>query len=231
MAVSFNGFPTGMFGFLQDLKRNNDRDWFHANKPRYQEQVVAPMTAFINAMAPRLAGISKAFVADARPSGGSMFRIYRDTRFSKNKSPYKTNVGCQFRHVAGKDAHAPGFYVHLEPGQVFFGGGLWLPPANVLFNVRTAIAEHPQKWQAIVGARKLQSRFGELGGASLQRVPRGFSADHPCAEDLKRKSFVLVQSVDESLATSKQFLPEVEKAFKALSDFMQFLTTANGLAY
>jgi len=231
MAASFGGFPEGMFGFLRDLKRNNNREWFQANKARYQDQVQEPMREFINAMAPRLAKISTSFVADARANGGSMFRIYRDTRFARDKSPYKTNVGCQFRHVAGKDAHAPGFYVHLEPDRVFFGGGLWLPPAPVLFNVRTAIAENSQQWRRISSGKKLQSRFGALGGASLQRVPRGFSADHPCAEDLKRKSFVLIQEADEALATSPAFITEVDKAFRTLSDFMEFLTKANHLAY
>ena len=231
MASSFAGFPADTFTFLRELRRNNNREWFQDNKPRYQQQVVEPMGEFINAMAPRLAKISTAFVADARPNGGSMFRIYRDTRFARDKSPYKTNAGCQFRHVAGKDAHAPGFYVHLEPDNVFFGGGLWLPPSQVLFNVRTAIVAKPEQWQRVINQKKLRDRFGGLGGSSLQRVPRGFSADHPCAEDLKRKSYVLMQQVDESVVCSRDFVGEVERAFRTLSDFMQFLTAANGLAY
>ena len=227
----FKGFPPDLFQFLRDLKKHNERDWFQANKSRYQQSVVEPMGEFINAMGPRLAKISTAFVADARPNGGSMFRIYRDARFSKDKSPYKTNVGCQFRHMAGKDAHAPGFYLHLEPDNVFFGGGLWMPPAPVLFNVRTAIAEKSGEWKKIVNAKKVSSRFGEMRGDSLQRVPRGFAVDHPMAEDLKRKSFVLIQNVDESLASDKNFLAEVDKSYQAMKDFMGFLTRANQLAF
>lgn len=231
MNSGFNGFPPDLFQFLRELKTHNNRDWFQANKSRYQQSVVEPMGEFINAMAPRLAKISSAFVADARPNGGSMFRIYRDARFSKDKSPYKTNVGCQFRHVAGKDAHAPGFYLHLEPGNVFFGGGLWMPPGPALFNIRQAIAERSTEWQKITRAKKISDRFGELGGDALQRVPRGFAPDHPCAEDLKRKSFVYVQTADDADVLNRQFVADVDKSFQALKDFMGFLTRANGLAF
>ncbi len=231
MSTGFAGFPKDLFKFLRDLKKNNNREWFLDNKSRYQDVVVAPMGEFINAMAPRLAKISTAFVADARPNGGSMFRIYRDARFSKDKSPYKTNVGCQFRHVAGKDAHAPGFYFHLEPDNVFFGGGLWMPPSAVLFNVRQAIVERSTEWKKITGAKKIASRFGGLGGVSLQRVPRGFAADHPLADDLKHKSFVLMERSSEAAAQDKRLVAEVDKSFQAMAEFMGFLTRANHLAF
>ncbi len=109
------GFSPGLFAFLEELAANNDRTWFAANKPRYQSQVVDQLVRFIAAMADPLEKVSPHFVADPRPVGGSMFRIYRDVRFSKDKRPYKEHAACQFRHAAGKDAHAPGFYVHLAP--------------------------------------------------------------------------------------------------------------------
>ncbi len=128
----FSGFPKELFTFLDQLAANNNREWFKDNKERYYDVVVDPVCDFIEAMEPRLHVISRHFVADSRPHGGSMFRIYRDTRFSKDKRPYKENVGCQFRHEAGKDAHAPGFYVHLGRDEIFYGGGLWLPSNPVL---------------------------------------------------------------------------------------------------
>ena len=109
----FNGFPRDFFIFFQDLRKNNNRPWFNDNKNRYYESVVNPISEFIVCIAPRLKKISRHYTADPRPHGGSMFRIYRDTRFSKDKTPYKTHAGVQFRHKAGKGAHAPGFYVHL----------------------------------------------------------------------------------------------------------------------
>src|SRR5690242_7548675 len=117
--AEFTGFPKTFFAFFRELKANNDRAWFEANKSRFRETVQAPMSDFIEAMAPHLSRISKEFVADPRPNGGSMFRIYRDVRFSRDKRPYKEHGACQFRHRLGRDVHAPGFYVHLAPKEVF----------------------------------------------------------------------------------------------------------------
>jgi uncharacterized protein (TIGR02453 family) len=117
----FTGFPKELYQFLSDLARNNNREWFEANKERYVQYAKEPALAFIAEMKGRLEEISQSYVADTRPNGGSMFRIYRDTRFSKDKTPYKVNIGCQFRHSAGRDAHAPGFYIHLQPDENFAG--------------------------------------------------------------------------------------------------------------
>ena len=231
MTTTFSGFPEELFDFLRDLRGNNNRDWFNANKERYREVVVNPVSDFIGAMAPKLEKISKHYIADPRANGGSMFRIYRDTRFAKDKRPYKTNVGCQFRHQAGKDAHAPGFYVHLEPDHIFFGGGVWTPPGPVLSKVREAIVEKPDEWQRIVKNKTFKTRFGELKGDRLKRPPRGFDADHPLLEDLKCKSFIVMQEEFEPLATNKDFTREVERAFKAASPLMAFVTKALELPY
>ena len=120
---SFKGFPADFFQFLSELKENNNRPWFNENKARYYDCIVSPMCEFIVAIAPRLEKISPHYIADPRPHGGSMFRIYRDTRFSKDKTPYKTHAACHFRHQAGKDAHAPGFYAHFALDTLHFGGG------------------------------------------------------------------------------------------------------------
>src|SRR5690242_20752818 len=112
------------------------------------------MSEFIAAMAPRLRKVSKNFAADPRPNGGSMFRIYRDVRFSKDKRPYKEHAACHFRHVLGKDVHAPGYYMHLAPDEVYFGGGMWMPPSDALQKIRERIAGNPSAWKAVRADRR-----------------------------------------------------------------------------
>src|SRR5262245_48947572 len=138
-------FGPGLFSFLEDLGANNNREWFTANKQRYEEQLLEPALAFIGAFGQRLEKISPHFSADARPSGGSLFRIYRDTRFSKDKRPYKTNLGLHFRHERAKDAHAPGYYLHIGPDEVFAGGGIWHPGADVATRIREAIVADSER--------------------------------------------------------------------------------------
>lgn len=231
MAGKFMGFPSDMFAFLVELKANNDRDWFTANKPRYRDSIIAPMQAFIEAMDGSLAKVSDCFIADPRANGGSMFRIYRDVRFSHDKRPYKEHVACHFRHMAGKDAHAPGFYVHLEPESVFFGGGIWRPDNPTLAQVRQAIVDDPGRWKKVTRGKAFLRRFGGVTGDGLKRVPTGFDADHPYAEDLKRKSFFAVERVTPKMATTPAFTKEVESAFVALAPFMEFLTEAVGVPF
>ena len=225
---AFPGFPKDLFQFLKDLSRNNNRDWFNENKDRYQKSVVFPVKDFIAAMGEELPEISRNFVADPRTNGGSMFRIYRDIRFSKDKRPYKDNVGCQFRHVAGKTAHAPGFYVHLQPGIVFVGGGIWKPPNPVLDKIRSAIVEKPDKWSKVIKGLKF---FSAIEGEQLKRPPRGYDADHPFIEDLKRKSFFLKHDVKPSLVVKPEFMDETLLAFRETVPLMKFITNAVGLSF
>jgi len=231
MPRQFDGFPPDLFVFLKQLARNNNREWFHDHKARYKESIVEPMCEFIAAMGERFDKMGIRFVADPRPHGGSMFRIYRDTRFSNDKRPYKTHAACHFRHEAGKDAHAPGFYVHLEPGAVFFGGGVWMPPNPVLEKIRNTIVENPNAWKRIITNPTFRKRFGGIEGDGLQRVPRGFDKDHPFAEDLKRKSFFVTQDVEPVFATTAKFTGEVERAFKAAGPFMKYLLFSMGLPF
>ncbi len=179
-------FKPAFFDFLRELKANNERSWFEANKARYHADVRDPMLDFIAAFAEPLADISPHFVADPRANGGSLFRIYRDTRFSPDKTPYKTNAGAHFRHAAGKDAHAPGFYLHLEPGACFAACGIWHPGGDALAEIRNAIIEDPVRWTRMTQAKAFRDTF-TLMGQSLQRPPRGYDAAHPLIDDLKRK--------------------------------------------
>jgi uncharacterized protein (TIGR02453 family) len=223
-------FTPALFDFLTELEAHNTRDWFHANTSRYREVVQEPMLRFISDFSGPLARISRHFVADPRPVGGSMFRIHRDVRFSRDKRPYKTHAGAQFRHRAGKDVHAPGFYLHLEPGRVFVGTGLWRPPGATLAAVRAAIDAAPRRWREVVGDPGFAVRH-RLSGATLRRAPRGYPADHPLIDDLKRTDFVSVVELSESEAVSPDFLVRVTQACREAGGFMRFLTEAVGLEY
>ena len=227
----FTGFPEDLFTFLDELSRNNNREWFTANKDRYQNSVVSPVMDFILAMGVRLRKISESFVADTRINGGSMFRIYRDTRFSKDKRPYKENVGCQFRHADGKSAHAPGFYVHLQPGDVFVGGGIWAPPNPVLDKIRTAIVDFPGNWEKVQGSVQAKKGLYSIEGEQLKRPPRGYDADLRFIEDIKRKSFFVMRDVEPSLVMKPEFIDVTEKAFISAAPLVEFITRAMGLPF
>lgn len=227
--MPFAGFGKDFFGFLRELAANNDRAWFEDNKQRYRDKVVAPISSFIEAMAPKLRKVSPHFVADPRPNGGSMFRIHRDTRFSKDKSPYKTNTGVQFRHAAGKDAHAPGFYVHLEPKRIFYGGGIWMPPPTLLGAVRQRIVDQPAAWAKARNAPSIREAFGDLDkGDPLARPPRGFDAAHPHIDDIRKRSFFVTVDATENDAGKPGFVHDVDAAFSAAKPVMRFLTQAAG---
>src|ERR1700689_3282737 len=177
MDNGFAGFPKDFLAFFRELKANNNRVWFEDNKQRFRDSVQAPMSDFIAAMAPRLAKVSKNFVADPRPNGGSMFRIYRDVRFAKDKRPYKEHAACHFRHDLGKDAHAPGFYMHIGPSEIFFGGGLWMPPPDALAKVREAIVEKSVSWKNAQEGAAFRKHFDGVRGEALIRPPRGFDPE------------------------------------------------------
>jgi len=228
--AAFAGFPQDFFGFFEELAVNNDRGWFNDNKGRYYESVVNPISAFIVCMAPRLRKISPHYLADPRPHGGSMFRIYRDTRFSRDKSPYKTHAGVQFRHEAGKDAHAPGFYVHLAADGLYFGGGVWLPPNRQLGKIRDSIVDNARTWSRIANDRKVRD-LGGIQGDSLKRPPRGFDAEHPHIDDLKRKSLYVMANADPRDALKPGFIDQVEAAFRCAAPLNHFVCDALGLAF
>ncbi len=203
MAVRY--FTPELFRFLSDLADNNDRTWFKANQDRYEEVVRQPALDFITDFAKPLAKISPHFAADARTVGGSLFRIQRDTRFSKDKTPYKLNTGMQFRHDRGADAHAAGFYLHLEPGNCFFGAGMWRPPTAAAYAVRQHIADHPGPWTRATQSKSFTEVL-ELVGDSLKRPPKGFDPDHQLIEDLKRKDFVATAAVTQGQVTKADFM-------------------------
>lgn len=224
--VEAGHFSPELFTFLRAVKRNNDRTWFEKNKPRYEAHVKKPFLDFIADFAPRLAKISPHLVADAR----SMFRIYRDTRFSKDKTPYKTHASAHFQHAVSRGAareesvHAPGFYLHLEPGSVFLAGGLWRPPTDVANRIRRSIDANRAAWTRA-------TKTLELDGDSLSRPPRGFDPEHPLLTDLKRKDFIATVELDEKAACSADFLDDVEAACREIGPLLAFLCRATGFPY
>jgi uncharacterized protein (TIGR02453 family) len=217
-------FQPDLFSFLRQLKRHNDREWFAKNKERYLHVVVEPAMRFISGFAPHLEKLSPHFVADARPTRGSLFRIYRDARFSADKLPYKTHIGIHFLHQSGKDAHAPVFYLHLMPEECFAAAGVWHPDNRALTRIRTAIVAQPEQWKK--ATRKL-----ELEGESLTRPPKGFCSEHPLIEDLKRKEFVTSVAMTEEQICGSAFMQEFTAACRTMKPLVEFTTKALGLKF
>ena len=223
-------FTPVLFEFLSDLSENNNREWFQANKDRYERDVRDRLVQFVADFDSRLTEISPHMVADPRPSGGSVFRIYRDVRFSKDKSPYKTNAAIHFRHEVGRKVHGPGFYLHLQPGSVFTGAGIWRPDSATLRKIRGAIVANPAKWEGIVNDETFQSMC-ILEGESLKRPPKGFDPDHHLVEDLKRKSFVATTTFTEADACAPDFIDVYADVCAAAGPLSAFLTSALGLEW
>ena len=216
--------------FLRKLAQHNQRDWFEQNKMVYEETVRTPALHFINDMADELAILSPHFLAQAKKVGGSLMRVHRDVRFGMDKRPYKTNIGIQFRHERGKDVHAPGFYVHIEPNDCFVGVGIWRPDAPALGKVRDVIAEQGNNWLAVINSKQFKQYYA-LSGESLSRPPRGYAKDHPLLDDLRRKDFIALSALDDEQVTSSRFAKLVLNRFKAADSFMQFLCSALELQY
>lgn len=225
MSSKKSHFDAELFGFLRQLAKNNRRDWFQANKGRYESHVRHPALQFISDFGPLLHQISPQFAADPRPVGGSLFRIHRDTRFSKDKRPYKTQVGIQFRHKQRRDVHSPGFYLHLQPGGSFAGAGIYHPDGSTLKRIRGYLAAKPDLWRHVIGDQRLARRF-ELGGDSLKRAPKGYDPDHPLIEDLKRKDFVVFSYLDDKAVTAPGFLTEFAGLCRDAAPFVRFLCGA-----
>ena len=228
MASRYASFEPETLAFLRDLTANNNREWFAANKHRYEEQVLDVALRFIQSMQDPLQKIAPHFVAVPKRMGGSLMRVYRDTRFSKNKTPYKTNIGIQFRHERAKDVHAPGFYVHIEPDDVFLGAGIWHPDPEALAAVRKRIDAKQAEWLRARDDKKFRAKF-ELGGDSLSRPPKGYAKDHPLIDDIRRKDFIAVRNLEPDAPLDRHFQKMVEASFAAAVPFMSFLCKALGI--
>ena len=223
------GFTPKTLDFLTELAQNNDREWFNAHKSDYELQVLDPALRFIEAMQAPLETISTHFVAAPKRVGGSLMRVYRDTRFSHNKTPYKTNIGIQFRHEKAKDVHAPGFYVHVEPERAFVGVGLWRPDAKALLGIRTYIRDNPAAWGKVSRDRDFTQSF-QLRGDCLTRPPKGFTADLDYIEDIKRKDFIAVHELDRLAPLEPDFSARVADLFRLALPYMRTMCKAVGVS-
>ena len=229
----FPGFSPEALKFLKQLKRHNDREWFKARKDQFDELLMEPMKLFVEEMDVRLArAIPEIHGSPKR----SIFRIYRDTRFSKDKSPYKTHVACWFSHVrashgVGSETHGAGagYYFHLEPGESLVAGGIWMPARPTLAAIRDRIAERGGELKKLLKAKAMVSRFGSLSEeGKLSRVPRGYDKEHEHAELLRHASFTVSASLDDATALSPKLTQQVEKDFKAMAPLVRWLNDALG---
>jgi uncharacterized protein (TIGR02453 family) len=216
-------FTPALFRFLDELQHHNQRPWFEANKARYLADVRDPFLRFIAELEPRMRKLSPHFDVDPKPVGGSLFRIYRDTRFAKDKSPYKTHAAAHFPHARCKGS-APGFYLRLDPESVLIGAGVWHPDTPELKRIREAIAKKPSDWKKAIAGR-------ELDGEKLARPPKGYEADHPLVEDLKRKDFITGAELEPRDACAPDFLDRFVDECKQAAPLVRFLTTAMGLPF
>ena len=216
-------FTPKTLSFLRSLRRNNDREWFRARKDQYERHVRGPMTQLITRLAVDLAPFAPEVVADPKRS---LYRIYRDTRFSDDKTPLKTNAAAVFPPRGFPRHEGAGFYVEIAPGWVWMGGGLYMPPAPSLYAIRERIAGSHPKLHRIVTTREFRTVLGELQGEQLTRVPRGYLKDHPAADYLRYKQFLGFREFEPGFATSDRFYPELVRTFKALTPLVRFLNTA-----
>lgn len=223
-------FSKSTFKFLDQLAANNNRAWFEENKPRYESLIREPAQEFIAAMAPALNTFAPHFRADPRKMGGSLMRVYRDARFSRDKTPYKTNIGIQFRHELGKDVHAPGFYVHVSTAESFLAVGCWHPEPDAMGRIRDFIAQKPEKWFAARDHKEFVAQW-MLSGDTLMRPPRGYAADHPAIEDLKRKDFIAIAPLSPADVTGLDLVKLASEQFATTVSFMSLLCDALEVAY
>lgn len=213
-------FTRHTISFLRSLKRNNNREWFKARRDRYDTYVHEPMVAVIERLAQDFRKFAPELIASPKQS---MFRIYRDTRFSSNKNPLKTHAAVVFRTRDLPRPQGAGLYFEVAPGWVWIGGGMWRPEPPELVRIREHIADTWPEMRKITGSAGFRRRFEELSGETMTRVPRGYPSDHPAGEYLKHRQFYGGAEFPASLAYNKQFYPTLVSTFKALMPLVRFL--------
>jgi uncharacterized protein (TIGR02453 family) len=223
-------FNTASWRFLREFARNNNREWFTANKPRYEKVLRDPFLQLIDDLSSPLGKISPHYRADPKPSGGSMFRIYRDTRFANDKTPYKTWLGAKLFHERSKQVPAPSFYFHIQPGSCFVGGGLWHPEAPTLKRVRDFLVDNPASWKKAVHNKKFREQF-EIGGDKLTRPPRGYDPANELIEDIKRKDFAAWRDITDAQACSSELRDRILIGCKNVAPMMDYLCAALDLEF
>ena len=222
--------PKSLFSFLRQLKQNNNREWFADHKEQYERNVRDPAVELVAQLQKPLSRCAPMLLVVPKAHNGSVMRIYRDTRFGKNKQPYKTNVGISFRHQAGKDVHAPGIYIHLEPGECFIGAGSWRPESSVLASFRSAIDSDPKAWIRARDNKAFREHF-RLVGESLKTAPRDYSKNHPMIQDLRRKDLIAIAPLSVAEMTSDGIVDLIIARVKQAKPLMRFLCDAIEVPY
>lgn len=220
MNPSFAGFPPDAMTFLRGLKKHNTREWFQPRKEIYEEKVKGPMIELVAALMRRMDDFAPDYTGDP---GKAIYRIYRDTRFSKNKTPYKTHIAAIFKHRHLDKHSGAGYYFSVAPDEIEVGGGVYMPMPEDLLAIRNHLAGHHEEFRRIAAGRAVRRLFGEVAGDSLSRVPKGFPADHPAADQLRMKQFLLFGTLQPSLATTPKLYRELLTRFQAMSPFLEFL--------
>jgi len=218
--AGFQGFPAEGVQFMRSLTRNNRREWFQPRKHIYEEQLKAPMADLVTALTAEMMRFAPDYVADPAKA---IYRIYRDTRFSKDKTPYKTHIAAIFPRRGLAKHGGAGLYFSVSAKEIEVAAGVYMPGPDELLAIRTHLAEHHQEFRKIVGARKLRSLAGELHGEQLSRVPKGFACDHPAADLVRYRQWLLYVMLDPALATTARLLAEIRKRFEVMTPFNDFL--------
>jgi len=220
----FEGFPQKGIAFLKQLKKNNRRDWYEKHRSDYESFVKLPMQSLIAALGPHIQSFAPEYEVNPKRS---LFRIYRDVRFSKDKRPYKTHVAAHFvLRGKPKGTEGSGYYIHIEPGEVFVGAGIYMPDNDQLKKIRKRIADNSAEFLAMVNNKSMSRVLGKLEGEKLQRVPKGYDPEHPLAEWLKFKQFFVGTSWPEKRCRTSGLTKDVAKAFEAASPLVDFLNKA-----
>ena len=224
-------FSNASFKFLRGLARHNSREWFAAHKSDYETHVRAPFQRLLTDLQPVVAGVSEHYRAEPKPVGGSLFRIQRDTRFANDKTPYKPWQGARLFHARGRQVEAPSFYIHLQPGNCFVGGGLWHPESTTQRTVRQFIFDNPGSWKAAAHGVAFRRRFDLGDDEKLVRPPRGFPAEFEFIEDLKLKNFVALRAVDDVVMLGTRLRQTLATDLAALAPFVDYLCAALDLEF
>ena len=219
MPSGFAGFPAEALTFLRGLKKNNNREWFQAHKPVFEEKVKAPMLELIGELNLALAGFAPGYVTDPAKA---YYRIYRDTRFSPDKTPYKTHISALFR-PRGLDKHSCGsLYFQISPKETGVAGGIYMPGPEELLAVRTHLAEHHERLTRILRGKPLRTLMGDLNGDRLTRVPKGFPCDHPAEDLIRMKQWYLWAELDAGVVTTPKLFAELLRRFRAMTPLVDF---------
>lgn len=220
----FSGFPPEALRFFRRLKKNNNREWFLVHKGEFEDFVKTPMQALVSALQPGFQSFAPEF--DLNPAK-AIFRIHRDVRFSKDKSPYKTNIAAHFVIPGNKKGvEGSGYYLQIAPGDVFLGGGIYIPDSDQLKNIRRALSTRRKEFLRIINNTAFRNQFGTLEGNRLQRIPTGYRADDPLAEFLKLKQFFVGVQFKDDECEDERFINRCLKVCKIAAPFVDFLNDA-----